>query len=166
MTIDSPANLATIKTLAAKEAISLNGLMPNQWEPTGVSRFSWNQEHVQQVDLCRAYIRATLRETLPSRTWCRMSSYGFKHIVERECGTYICNGSFIVAAFLEGLSCEERRHQCLFPQTANQTRRQQIKAAHSRQGYASDTPQELTPDQFAGIPLCVPAQPVSAPRRV
>ena len=41
---------------------------------------------------------------IPRRGWSWRDSYGFKHAVERENRPhYVANGSFIVAAFLEGL---------------------------------------------------------------
>lgn len=52
-----------------------------------------------QVAFCIEWLRIY---TSPRESFNKISSYGFKHIVERWAGNYIANGAFILAAFNEG----------------------------------------------------------------
>lgn len=54
-----------------------------------------------QVGFCRTWIR---RQNVIKSVNQRIDSYGYKHKVERECSHYICNGAFIVAAYMEGIT--------------------------------------------------------------
>lgn len=54
---------------------------------------------IAEIDHARAWLQTQQpRLTLNPRR----SSYGLKHIAERAAGSYISNGAFIAAAFLEG----------------------------------------------------------------
>lgn len=55
----------------------------------------------REVDLCRQFIKENLKPH--GKGW---SSYHFKHAVERYYNYYIANGSFIMAALLEGIDME------------------------------------------------------------
>jgi hypothetical protein len=70
---------------------------------------SFIREHIQdisepdleQVNKCREYIKQFLKYNRRGH-----SSYGLKHSVEAYYKTYISNGSFIMAALLEGCNIE------------------------------------------------------------
>jgi hypothetical protein len=56
-----------------------------------------SQSGLRQVEHCCRFLQgAKTRKTAPRAP----SSYGWKHIVEKDCGEYISNGAFIAAAFL------------------------------------------------------------------
>lgn len=56
-------------------------------------------------DPCEEQIQACLdwlADVKATRTILRVSSYGLKHAVQRDCEQYITNGAFIVAALMVG----------------------------------------------------------------
>ena len=95
--------LPGLQAAGRERSISPVGFTPNEWEPVGSPSEKWDKTHLEEVELCRAFIQAADL----SRPWQIRSSYGLKHDVERaNLGASIANGSFILAASLEGLSMQ------------------------------------------------------------
>ena len=66
----------------------------------GDPRYTFEAGEYEMIRLCVNWITKNVTPTKTIRYG--ISSYGYKHIVEREVGQYIINGAFIVAALLTG----------------------------------------------------------------
>ena len=65
--------------------------------------YAWEESAVEEVKNCIRWIdKFTVK--VKRANFKIGSSYGLKHIVEHDCGDYISNGSFIVAALMRGYS--------------------------------------------------------------
>ena len=70
---------------------------PESWiDPTSTE---WN--YVEQVRHCRKWLAG--QERCGRIINDRQSSYGLKHRVERDVGSYVCNGAFLIACLMEGV---------------------------------------------------------------
>jgi hypothetical protein len=107
-----PTSLDEIMEVAERERVSpagfTDGYSPKRHQgkenPYGLPQ-DWRDTHesyLEAVGLCRAWIRQIPRRKTVNTGI--STSYGFKHSVERYYNTYIPNGAFIVAAYMEGLS--------------------------------------------------------------
>jgi hypothetical protein len=86
-----------------------DGLEPEVWNQ---STSLTDPEVRRQIASARIFLRKTCCRT---RTIRRIdSSYGLKHVAERWSGTYISNGAFIAAAYLEGYAIEREGPNALF----------------------------------------------------
>lgn len=66
----------------------------------GDPRYPFTKSEYEMVRLCVNWITKNVTPTKTIRY--SISSYGYKHICEREVGQYIINGAFICAAILTG----------------------------------------------------------------
>ncbi len=57
-------------------------------------------DYLRQIETCIEWLRNKKVQKTMNR---QCTSYGIKHIVERELNTYVCNGSFIAAVICLGI---------------------------------------------------------------
>lgn len=90
-----------IMKVAKERQVSLNGFVSALGKDSSDDWIGQEAEALQMVGLCRGWIRSRPRiKSLRKYP----GSYGYKHTVEQECERYICNGAFIIAAFLENVT--------------------------------------------------------------
>ena len=101
-----PTTLNEILEMAHKHGVVPNGFIYHPLDPAKYQRcyidpdeFKRDEPTLEEVQLCRAWIRTQklTKKIQPANG----TSYGYKHRVENDCGVYISNGAFIVAAYLE-----------------------------------------------------------------
>ena len=66
----------------------------------GDPRYTFEFGEYEMIRRCVGWIEKNVTPTKTVRYG--ISSYGYKHVVERETGAYVINGAFIVAAILAG----------------------------------------------------------------
>jgi hypothetical protein len=89
-----PTNDQIQKVLADNPGLSAAGF------DVGDPSYTFEADEYEMIRRCCDWIEKNVTPTHNIRT--TISSYGFKHIVERETGAYVINGAFIVAAILMG----------------------------------------------------------------
>lgn len=67
----------------------------------------FNEDYMNQIDTCIAWLRTKKIDNKINQV---STSYGIKHIIERELHTYVCNGSFIAAVIYLGIPYERINH--------------------------------------------------------
>jgi hypothetical protein len=87
-----------IKSILEKEPT----LTPNGLEAT-LTGDSFDEDYIKQIDTCVGWLKTKKIDTKINRI---STSYGIKHIIERELHTYVCNGSFIAAVIHLGIPYE------------------------------------------------------------
>jgi len=68
-------------------------LTPNGIEET-LTGDSFDEDYIKQIEICVEWLKTKAMDNKMNRV---STSYGIKHIIERELNTYVCNGSFIAA---------------------------------------------------------------------
>ena len=74
-------------------------LTPNGIEATQTGD-SFDEDYIKQIETCIEWLKTKAVDDKINRVF---TSYGIKHIIERELKTYVCNGSFIAAVIHLGI---------------------------------------------------------------
>ena len=77
-------------------------LTPNGIESSSCDE-QFDADDIKQIETCIGWLKTKKTQKTINR---KASSYGIKHIIERELNTYVCNGSFIAAVIHLGIPCE------------------------------------------------------------
>jgi len=77
-------------------------LTPNGIE-SSITGETFDADYIDQIKTCIGWLKTKQTQKTINR---KASSYGIKHIIERELDTYVCNGSFIAAVIHVGIPYE------------------------------------------------------------